>query len=123
MLVASEGAARAQACCVAPSTTGLGRLAPYETTLAGLEARGSATYGTFDAAGTFRGSPRGSHEVGLEQNLFASARFLARGQGTVTVPFVETLRGSGGATSTGGGLGDVRAALRWDAIHAEDARP
>lgn len=123
MLVSSERAARAQACCVAPSTTGLGRLAPYETLLAGIEARGAATYGSFDPDGRLRGAPRGTHDVALEQNLFASGRFLRRGQGTVTVPFVETLRGSGGGASAGGGLGDVRLAVRWDAVYSEDARP
>lgn len=122
-LLAGERAARAQACCVAPSTTGLGRLAPYETTLAGIEARGAATYGSFDPQGRLRGAPRGTHDVALEQNLFASMRFLARGQGTVTVPFVETLRASGGGSSAGGGLGDVRLAARWDAVYSEDARP
>lgn len=121
--IAFERAAHAQACCVAPSTTGLGRLAPYEATLTGIEARGAATYGSFDPGGRLRAAPGGTHDVALEQNLFASARFLARGQGTVTVPFVQTLRGAGGATSFGGGLGDVRLAARWDAVHAEDARP
>jgi hypothetical protein len=123
LVLGLERAAHAQACCVAPSTTGLGRLAMYETLLTGVEARGAAAYGSFDPDGRFRGAPRGTHDVTLEQNLFVTARLLSRGQGTVTLPFVETLRGGGGASSAGGGLGDVRLALRWDLVRSEDARP
>src|SRR5690606_4396310 len=97
--LARERTAEAQACCVAPSTTGLGRLATHESMLAGGEARGAAMYGSFAPDGRFAGKSAGSHDVVLEQSIFASMRFLGRGQGTVAVPFVETLRGSGGAAS------------------------
>lgn len=122
-MLAEERAAHAQACCVAPSTTGLGRLATYEKALGGVEARGAATYASFDADGRLSRTPAGSHDVALEQNVFATARLLTRAQATAVVPFVETFRASRGASSTGGGLGDLRLALRWDVVYAEDARP
>lgn len=120
-LIATERTAFAQACCVAPSTTGLGRLASHERALAGFEARGTANYGSFDPGGRFRASPEGTHELGFEQNLFATMRWLSRGQGTLTVPFVETFRGSNGTSSAGGGLGDLRAALRWDLVYSDES--
>lgn len=119
--LALEGRAYAQACCVAPSATGLGRLAMHESALAGIEARGTGGYGSFDAGGRFVGAPGGTHDVGLEQDLFASMRFLSRAQGTIAVPFVETFRGASGGSSSGGGLGDVRGSVRWDPIEADEA--
>jgi hypothetical protein len=123
LLFAGEQAAHAQACCVAPSTTGVGRLASYESVLGGVEARGAAMYGSFAPDGRLSGKSAGSHDVVLEQSLFATGRFLSRGQATLAVPFVETLRGSAGATSAGGGLGDIRLSARWDLVYAEQARP
>lgn len=123
LLVSKEGLAHAQACCVAPSTTGVGRLAMYESVLAGVEVRGAAMYGSFAPDGRFSGRSAGTHDVVLEQSIFATSRFLSRGQATIAVPFVETLRGAGGATSAGGGLGDVRLSARWDLVRAEDVKP
>lgn len=114
-------AAFAQACCVAPSTTGLGRLATYEDAVVGLEARSTVGSGSFDRDGGVRSSPRGAHDLGFEQNLFATGRWLSRGQATLTVPFVETARGANGVSSVGGGFGDVRVALRWDALYANES--
>lgn len=119
--LAFERAALAQACCVAPSTTGLGRLASYEDALVGVEARGTVGYGSFDRDGVFRPSPRGAHDFGFEQNLFATGRWLSRGQATLTLPFVETARGASGTSAVGGGLGDVRVGARWDARFSDES--
>jgi hypothetical protein len=123
LLVADERSAAAQACCIAPGAAGAARLAPYETWLVGVDARAQSPVGTFDAAGRFRGQPAGARELGLEQSVFSTVRVLSRGQLTLTVPFVQTLRSAGGMSAAGGGVGDVRFAARWDLVHADDARP
>lgn len=123
LVVATETKAFAQACCIAPGAAGAARLAPYETVLVGVDVRAQSPLGTFDPAGRFRSTPSGSRELTLEQSVFGTVRVLSHGQLTLTVPFVETLRSSGGSSAAGGGLGDVRLAARWDLVDADDARP
>jgi hypothetical protein len=115
--------ASAQACCVAPGAAGVARLADSESYLAGLDTRAQAGLGSFDADGRFASTPSGASDVALEQDVFASVRWLRRGQASVTVPFVETMRSTRGLSTSGAGIGDVRGSLRWDAIYAEDAKP
>jgi hypothetical protein len=121
--LASAAAARAQTCCSGSSVLTPGRLAPYESWLVGLQARGSVSYGAFDAAGRYAASPSGTREIGAEQDLFGSARFLRNGQITVLVPFVETARATPTtAAETGAGIGDVNASVRWDLVVAGHSR-
>jgi len=120
-LVAAPRAALAQACCVAPGAAGASRLAPHESFLTGVDARAQTTMGTFDAQGRFRGTPAGTRDIALEQNIFMTARLLSRGQLTAGVPLVQTVRSSGATSSSGGGVGDVRASARWDLVRPEDA--
>lgn len=87
----------------------------------GFEARNTAGYGSFHRSGAFRSSPSGSYDLGFEQNVFATGRWLSRGQATLTLPFVETVRGAGGTSDFGGGVGDVRVGLRWDALHSDES--
>jgi hypothetical protein len=108
----------AAACCTAPSTTGAFRLATHEKGLVGVEARGQAGYGTFTRGGSFAPAPAGTHDLVLEQRLFATLRAFRRGQLTLTLPMVETMRGAPGASSAGGGIGDVRLGGRWDFTYA-----
>lgn len=122
-LVTWQSSALAQACCIAPGAAGLTRLAPGERALAGLDARAQTTLGTFDARGAFHRQPQGTRDLGLEQSLFAAARVLDRGQISATLPFVQTLRTTDAASANGGGVGDVRVALRWDLAYADDAWP
>jgi hypothetical protein len=123
IVLLSERQAAAQACCIAPGAAGVTRLGPHETALAGLDARAQTTTGSFDAAGRFRTSPRGTRDIGLEQNLFATVRVLERGQLSVTVPFVQTIRSTETLTAAGGGIGDIRGSARWDLVFADDAWP
>ena len=118
-----ERQAAAQACCIAPGAAGVTRLAPHEAALAGIDARAQATTGSFDAAGRFRTSPRGTRDIGLEQSLFATVRVFERGQLSATVPFVQTVRSTETLTATGGGVGDIRGSVRWDVVFADDAWP
>lgn len=123
LLVWGETPAAAQACCIAPGAAGAARLAPHETMLVGVDARAQSPLGTFDPAGRFRSAPAGARELTLEQNVFGTVRVLSRGQLTLTVPFVQTLRSAGTTSAAGGGLGDVRLGGRWDLVDADDARP
>jgi hypothetical protein len=121
-ILAMTRGARAQACCVAPGTVGPARLARQEVLLVGVEARARWAYGSLDGGGAFRTPPKGAYDVALEQDLFVTGRLLRRGQLTATLPFVETLRGTSASSSSGGGLGDVRAAARWDLLFPEEVR-
>lgn len=123
LLSFADRAAFAQACCIAPGAAGLTRLGPHEVALAGVDARAQLTTGSFDVAGRFRTPPRGSRDIGLEQSLFATLRVLERGQISATVPFVQTVRSTETDAANGGGLGDVRGALRWDLLFADDVWP
>jgi hypothetical protein len=110
--------ARAQACCAGATAFTPGRLAAHEDALAGVLVRATVLYGAFEANGSFVASPKGTAEVDLEEDLFASVRVLGRGQLTLLAPLVETYRrdlGSTGVVSDlGGGFGDFQAAARWD---------
>lgn len=119
----AEREAFAQACCIAPGAAGITRLGPHETALAGVDARAQTTTGSFDSAGRFRTPPRGTHDLGLEQSLFATVRVLERGQVSATVPFVQTVRSTEATAATGGGVGDIRGSVRWDLVFADDAWP
>lgn len=123
MLSLPERQAHAQACCIAPGAAGVSRLGPHETALAGLDARAQTTTGTFDPAGRFRAPPPGTHDVGLEQRVFATVRVLERGQLSAMIPFVQTMRGTDALSAAGGGVGDVAGSVRWDLLFAEDAWP
>jgi hypothetical protein len=111
VLLASEKPAHAHGCCVAPGAQGAARLAPYETALFGVEARAHASYGSFGSDGRLSSSGR---DLGMEQSLFATARWLEKGQLTLGVPFLQTWRGAGALSSSGGGVGDVRLSARWE---------
>lgn len=115
--------ASAQACCFATGAATPARLGPAENLAVGTLATGQTSVGTFDAHGHFATLRAGSRDVALEQDLFATVRVLERVQLTATVPFLETFRSAGGVTARGGGLGDVRAGVRWDVVDAGAIRP
>ena len=123
LVVAGERSAHAQACCVAPGAAGVARLGQHETALAGADARAEATGGSFDRDGRFSRTPAGTHDVSLGQSIFATVRVLERGQLTLTVPFVETMRAADQVATSGGGLGDIRGNVRWDLVRREDTYP
>jgi hypothetical protein len=107
--------ARAQSCCAGGSALTPGRLAPHETFLAGMQARASNVFASFDADGHYATPPPGTTELDLEQDLFAAVRFLGRAQAAVLVPLVETHRQTrANGAEFGGGVGDVNVSARYD---------
>src|SRR5262249_41738307 len=77
--------ARAQACCVGGLVLTPGRLNLHESGLVGVQVRGMANTGSFNASGAFVGVPKGVAEGDFEQDLIATLRVLSRGQFTVLV--------------------------------------
>ncbi len=118
------GRAGAQSCCAGASAVTPGRLGLHETFLIGLQLRGATVFGSWDKAGRYAAAEPGAHEHDFEQDLFASVRFLRRGQIALLVPLVETMRLVPRAPSSelGGGFGDANVSLRYDAIEARQFR-
>jgi len=106
--------AHAQACCAGSGAVTPGRLGLHEEALVGTQLKAGDVLGSYDVAGHYLASPSGASELDLEQDLFAAARFLQRGQAAVLVPLVETRRTSQGVTDFGGGIGDVNVSVRYD---------
>jgi hypothetical protein len=90
----------------------------HEDALVGVQLRASELLGSWAADGRWIGNPSGTSEQDFEEDLVATLRVLRRGQVTLFAPFVETRRtgaASGGTlTDSGGGIGDVNLAARWD---------
>jgi hypothetical protein len=104
----------AQACCAGSTVASPARLALHEDELVGLSLRGARSPGSFAGDGTYRAAPGGTSELDFEQDLVGALRFLERGQASLQVPLVETHRATRGRSETGGGVGDVTLAGRWD---------
>jgi len=113
--------ARAQACCAGSGAVTPGRLGLHEEALVGLQLKAGDVLGSYDVAGRYV-SQSDASELDLEQDLFAAARFLRRGQVAVLVPLVETRRTSGSLTDFGGGVGDVNVSARYDFTLAGQSR-
>jgi hypothetical protein len=118
LLALEPRAALAQACCAGATALSPARLVTHEEGLAALSIKGTAIYGSFDPRGRFVGAARGSAEVGLEQDAIVTLRVLEKGQVSLVVPFVETIRRGTGITSAGGGPGDLSFSARWDFTEA-----
>jgi hypothetical protein len=106
--------ASAQACCSGSSALTPGRLAPMEDALVGGGMKVGAIHGSWGTTGSYSGTPIGTRELDLEEDLLASIRFLKHGQATALVPFVETYRLATLRSDAGGGIGDVNLSARWD---------
>ena len=114
VLVGWSAHANAQACCAGTGAVTPGRLALHEVALVGVQLKGAAELGSFDARGQYEKAPVGASELNLEQDLFGAIRFLDRAQLALLVPFVETRRTNRAASEFGGGLGDLNLSLRYD---------
>ena len=116
--------ARAQACCAGGSAITPARLELHEDFLVGIELHAGDVIGSYDVGGNDLKLPAGTSELDFEEDLFAAARVLRRGQVALLVPFDETRRsvppGVGG-THLGGGIGDVNASARYDFIGAGES--
>jgi hypothetical protein len=111
-------AAHGQACCAGGSAVTPARLEPHELALVGALARGGSVLGSWDAQGRTVAPPPGATEVDMEEDVFAAARVISRGQVALLVPVVETWRKLGGVSEFGGGIGDVNASARYDFTEA-----
>jgi hypothetical protein len=120
LVLAKPSAARAQACCAAPSLATPARLGRDERAGVGLLLRGRDAYGAFAADGAFATTATG--DVETAQELFVAARPFARAQVAVAVPFVQTRRRAPGLSDWGGGLGDVRASAHVELLRAGERR-
>ena len=115
--------AHGQACCASAGLIVPTRLRSYEDVAVGLQARGRSVFGAFNAGGTYAAGGAGESEWALGQDFFAVARLLGRGQLALLVPFVETWRAVPGASSAGGGVGDVAMSARWDVVETGERHP
>jgi hypothetical protein len=116
LCLAAPGRADAAACCLSSSVVGVGRLIVWEDGAGGLGASWARGVGRFDADGKWRGAPAGTTEDELRAELWAIVRLWEPLQLSARVPWVFGVRTSGEQTSFGTGIGDVSAALRWEAI-------
>jgi len=80
--------------------------------------RARSVMGAFSGTGSFAMSAAGRREVGFEEDLFGALRLGSRFQIALSAPFVQTARAEPGVSGFGGGLGDVAASFRYDAIYA-----
>ncbi len=110
--------AHAQACCAGSGVVTPARLVLDDDALVGLQLRAAHHLGSHDARGEYVPTPSHARELNFEQNVFGAIRVLKRGQVAALVPFVETHRRAAGRSSTGGGLGDINFAARYDVLLA-----
>lgn len=118
LLALAPRAAWAQACCAGGSALQPARLAMHEDALVGVQVKGTAIAGSFDAERRFLGSPGDSAEANFEEDVALALRVLRRGQVSALVPVLQSLRKVPGLVEGGGGLGDVQLAFRWDFTNA-----
>lgn len=114
--------ASAQACCAGSGAVTPARLGLHEDALIGLQLRYAGHLGSHDAAGAYVPTPSHAREINAEQNLFGAVRVLPRVQLAALLPFIETHRRAYGRSSTGGGIGDLNLAARWDPLLAGETR-
>jgi hypothetical protein len=114
--------AAAQACCAGSGAVTPARLGLHEDALVGLQLKNGYQLGSYDRTASYVATPSGTGEMDFEQDVFGAVRVLDRGQFSVLVPYVETYRRVSGESETGGGLGDINAAVRYDLLVAGQAR-
>jgi hypothetical protein len=112
----------AQACCAGGTAVTPGRLKPYEDALVGIQMRATGVLGSYDTGGRYVSSPAGDTEGDFEEDVFGALRVLPRGQVTLLVPIVETLRSTPlDGSRFGGGIGDLNLSARYDFAMAGDS--
>jgi hypothetical protein len=116
--VALPRKAAAQACCVGTGLVTPARLRTFEDRALGIQMRARSVMGAFGGTGSYATSTSGTSELGFEEDLFGALRLGSRFQVGVWAPFVQTARQAGGLSGWGGGLGDVAANARFDAVDA-----
>lgn len=106
--------AAAQACCAGTGVVTPGRLALHEAALVGLQLKGAAETGSFDARGRFATLTPGASELDLEQDVFGALRLTEHAQVALLIPILETRRTTSAESEFGGGIGDTNLNLRYD---------
>ncbi|MHB8419458.1 MAG: hypothetical protein ACYDCL_15390 [Myxococcales bacterium] len=114
--------ALAQACCAGGSAVTPARLELHEDYAVGMQLHATDDTGAFLSDRSYAANPAGASEYDFEDDLFATARFLRRGQATLLVPAIGTYRAETGIPSFGGGIGDLNLSGRWDFIEAAESR-
>lgn len=122
-LVALEGAARAQACCVGASGLTPGWVTNHERALVGAQLRASETIGTYRAVGPYY-RPTPDKDTRVEPSLFGTVRlspFLPRAQVSAVVPLEFVRRRSHGIVERRTALGDMALVGRYDLIRTGES--
>ena len=122
LVLAFAPRARAQACCAGGSAVTPARLELHEDYAVGTSLHATDVTGSFTATGAYVSNPAGTGEGDFEADLFATARFLRRGQATLLVPGIATYRTVPGLSDFGGGLGDLNLSARWDFVEAAESQ-
>lgn len=108
--------AAAGPCCMSSIAVGTGRLLPWEHFAVGARETATLHAGTWDEHGAWHGRTGRYAETELRTELFGLVSIVPRLSASLAVPAVVTFRRAGALRESGGGLGDVAAALRWDAL-------
>lgn len=114
MMLCTRNKVSAQACCAGASVGAPWRIGRHDNFLLGLQLRAGHMLGNFGADGQFTASPSNTNEWLFEENLFGALKFAERFQIAAMLPFVQTWRSVNNISNFGGGLGDVRLAMRYD---------
>ncbi len=108
--------AEAAACCLSASVVGVGRLTVWEDAAGGLSTSYSHGTGRWDAWSQYRPLGAGLREDELRLEAWGLVRLHEAWQVSARVPWVVGVRAAGDASSVGTGVGDVSAAVRWEAV-------
>ena len=84
----------------------------------GVQMRARSVMGAFGPSGSYAMSGAGNREIGFEEDLFGAFRLGRRFQIGLWAPFIQTSRAAAGLSGFGGGLGDVAANVRFEAVDA-----
>lgn len=113
----SSAEARAAACCVSATAFGVGRLLVWEDFAVGVQLGHTRVLGQWNAQRSLRLFQPGEFSDGLTRvEPWVIVRLGERVQAQARVPVVVNDRAAAGLAQVAGGLGDVGAAVRLEAI-------
>lgn len=119
-LAASEGVARAQACCVGASGLTPGWLTNHEKALVGAQMRVSETIGTYPSVGPYY-RPTPDKDTRIEPSLFGTIRIVPRAQVSAFVPLEFVRRRSHGIVERRTAFADTTLVGRYDLVRAGES--
>lgn len=122
-LLALEGTAWAQACCVGASGLTPGWVNNHERALVGAQLRVSETIGTYPTVGPYyKATP--DKDTRVEPSLFGTVRlspFLPRAQVSAVLPFEVVRRRSHGIVERRNAFGDAALVGRYDIVRTGES--